>query len=74
MSIDFKKFMEETEKCRKKVQKKSEYAEIPIICESHERKLIALERANKLDLKRMAYEYNEFECCGCDSCNIPDFL
>lgn len=72
--MDFEEFIKKQEELRKKVQEKSEYAEIPIICESHERKLMALEEHGKLNLKRMAYEYNEFECCGCESCNIPDFL
>lgn len=69
-----KSFFEDIEKSKKEVERKSEYLKIDICCPDEESVLMSYERDGKLTLEKFVEIHNDHKCCGCDMCNIPDFI
>ena len=71
---DVSKLLEELKEARRNVNKKAEYLDIDICCPDEESRLMDYETIGKLTLEKVVEIHNNHECCGCDQCNIPDFI
>lgn len=67
------KTLEKYMEAREEAKRKAEYIGVDIICPHHEDILTDMELANKLTIENIVNS-TEFECLGCDACNIPDFI